>query len=115
MSFGSFNQQTQNNPWLCLGTINADGTVEDGFNISCNRPLTGRYNITFNNTILDWIPKTTYPVLVTILGTNTRDDYMTDVINRTVNGFQVRVSEQDNGGAAGRYRNVGFSVFAAKV
>ena len=89
------------------GSVDSAGNAQGIAGASVSRISTGRYQITFTS------PSNTdtYPVLATMQGLPQNDDYQWAYLNRTVNGFQLEIREQDNGSSAGVLRDSGFSFF----
>ena len=98
-------------PYRATGEVNPNGTAALITGATVTRFAVGRYNVVFT------VPadNANYPVILTAQGLGSRDDYSLDYVNQTVNGFQVRVAEQDNGGSAGVYRDLGFSFFVPNI
>lgn len=89
------------------GSVAADGTATNISQSSAVRLAVGRYQITLDNAR----PNNDYPIVLGMEDTAARDDISVYYINRTTTTFQVQITEQDNGGAAGTYRDRAFSFF----
>lgn len=100
--------------YKAAGAVTVTGTTlttDQAAGCTVSRLARGRYQITFNNPA----NTATYPVLATMQGLPQNDDYQWAYLNRTINGFQIEIREQDNGGAAGVLRDSGFSFFVPVI
>jgi hypothetical protein len=89
-----------------MGKVNSDGSAANIKNASVSRTNTGRYSITFTNTM----PDDDYIIILTVIDQNDqyRDDTAARYYNQTSSGFDVRIKDNDNGGTAGTYRDFEF-------
>ncbi len=89
-----------------MGKVNSDGTAANIKNASSSRTNTGRYSITFTNSM----PDANYVIILTVIDENgaNRDDPGITYWNQTSSGFQVRIKDSDNGGTDGVYINSEF-------
>lgn len=94
-------------PQPVWGRVSADGTALGISGASVSRVATGRYLVTLSTPRAQAL----YPILLTLEQNSGRDDYVAAYRDVTETGFTVEVSEQDNGGTAGAYRDAGFSFF----
>lgn len=97
--------------YKAAGEVNESGAVDVIKGATVTRVAVGRYDVVFTSPMAS----AAYPVLLTPEGKPQRDDYFLDYFNKTANGFQVRGTEQDNGGTAGIFRDMSFSFFVPVV
>ena len=94
------------------------GSSEFDSDYTSSRTNTGQYYITFGSNNLP--NSSNYTIIVTTErseGTSSgqvRDDYMYSYWDKTSTGFRVEISEQDNGGTAGTYRDCRFDFCCIK-
>ena len=100
------------NPVSCViggAKVQANGTVTSSYGIvsSVNRNNVGRYIINFSQSLntSDY-----YAHLSKYESTSIRDDVNIDISAYNTNNLQIIIHEGDNSGAAGNYRDRGFSV-----
>lgn len=98
-------------PTIIAGRVNAAGTLLKGAGATVSLVSTGIYQVTFDTPQ----PDANYPIMISPEGIAKRDDYFLDYFNVTTAGFQVRGTEQDNGGAAGVFLNMGFSFSVIEI
>ena len=94
-------------PQPVWGRVSADGTALGISGASVSRVQTGRYQVTLSTPRAE----AAYPILLTLEQNSGRDDYVLAYRDVTDAGFMLDVTEQDNGGTAGAYRDAGFSFF----
>ena len=85
---------------VAIAKVMANGNLEYGKNCSSSRSSTGKYSITFNNSL----PTKSFIVQLSVVeSTSSRDDVIItlDFGSSSYNGFSYTISEQDNGDTAG--------------
>lgn len=92
---------------LAGGQVNADATTNSALNASVSSLGTGLYRITFGTALLD----ANYPIILSLLENAGTDDYKIAYENVTPTSFDVRITEQDDGGSNGTLTNSGFSFY----
>lgn len=95
--------------YKAAGSVLVDGTNEGVAGATVTKNGTGDFSVAFSSPA----NTATYPVVLGVEGNANRDDIFLDYINRTVNGFDIRMVEQDNGGTAGVFSDnfAGFSFY----
>jgi len=87
--------------------VEANANLLESTNIaSVTNPSTGNYTVTFTSPAAN----ANYPITMGIEQNAGTDDYFVSYTNVTVNGFDVQVREQDDGGGGGTAVNSGFSI-----
>lgn len=94
-------------PQPVWGRVSAEGTALGISGASVSRVETGRYLVSLSTPRVQAL----YPILLTLEQNSGRDDYVVAYRDVTETGFTLEVSEQDNGGTRGTYRDAGFSFF----
>lgn len=97
-----------------VARVNGNGTiaVSNGSTMTVNRAAVGRYDVTLD---ASEFPTVSPPVSLTLAANGGRDDYLITYEYTSLNVFRVVVTEQDNGGAAGAFRDSEFSVVVFNV
>lgn len=104
VSFETIRQSLLNQP---RGRVQANGTAQSITGASITRTNAGRYRVQFD----PQLPDAAYPILLSLEQNSGRDDYVITYTGASAEGFNVEISEQDNGAAAGTFRDAGFSFF----
>ena len=96
------------------GPAGADGSSSSSFvSFTSSRPATGRFLITFAQAQAN----AHYRISLTTLGTHGTspgDDFMIAYTSKSTTGFQVIITEQDNGTAEGVSKNWQFDFICVK-
>jgi len=100
-----------NSAALAGGRVNSDGSSNRILNASSARLSTGEYRITFDTAVTD----ADYPIIITLESNAGSDDYIVSYSNLTINGFDVSINEQDNGGSPGTSRDNAFSFLVPNI
>lgn len=87
------------------GSVNGDGTTNSTVNANVTRNGVGDYSVAF----VTPASNDDYIVLLTLEQNPGTDDYSISYDNVTVNGFDVDIREQDDGGSGGTPRDNGYS------
>lgn len=90
------------------GNVRSNGNANYIQGATVTRTSTGRYSVTFTQPHSNGLH---YPVLFSMEQNNGEDDYIPTYLNTSANGFDIEITEQDNGGSAGTFVNAGFSFY----
>jgi hypothetical protein len=90
------------------GNVADDGDANYILGATVERTAEGRYTVTFDTAHTNGAD---YPVLFSMQQNIGQDDYVPAYTNVTAMGFDVEITEQDNGGTAGVYQDAGFSFY----
>lgn len=95
---------------IASASVNADGSLNSSFNCNVTNTATGFYEVTFNNSTIDG----TYPVVFGKSGI-LQNDFQVLYNSRTANGFEVNITNQDDGGGTGTPINQPFSFYVPNL